>query len=87
MPCQERLQLLRLFERPSSETDPPDVSVDDAPQADLVFLHLSSMVLFITLRPSERRTPARKYNVFCCQCMRIELAVCVSLLESATPWL
>ena len=48
------------FERPISETNPPDVSMDDAPQANFVFLLLNSIVLFITLRPAERRTRVKR---------------------------
>ena len=50
-------------------------------------LFLNSIILFITLRPAVRKTRARKYKEFYCQRMRMELAVCVCLLESATPWL
>ena len=39
------------------------------------------------LRPAGRKTRARKYKELGCSYTRMVPAVCVSLLESATPWL
>ena len=49
------------------------------------FPNLNLIIRFNMLRPAERETRARKYNELCCMCTIMELAVCVSLLESATP--